>query len=507
MPSFFPLLLLIVAFAPAYSLPTVSPQWNLFEPKVPELVITPDYNIPQVEDAPEIPYDERDSPTHAYGVDVAFHTFLSDMDCLRDQGYKTVFVRAFNPIGNGYFDREALNTINNAYDAGIGSEVYITPNINSSRSGADQVSLVYQNLYNNGVNVKSIWIQVTSPSNWKGTLVERIEFIQEMVQRVQDLGLTAGIYTSFYDWLEITGGWNTLSSDVLLWYWHVLGVGARGETEPILDDFRPFGPWRSAAVKQFAQVEKVSSVSSTGIWSRGEGEDSSWIGGRGGGFSGFGRGGGGARAGVGRGGGRASIHGSSHYYGGVRSGAMGWKTGSSSPSESYGSNSFRSTLFSREPHISRPIFSSSATHPFMILSIARPIQYDNRYYYWSSAYAQENLSPLEFPILCEYKFGDDDGQLLNVTFQNGTSAQSIYFGCSGEMIECCGMYCCHAIRDYIKLIVLFIILLMLIPFCYCCSKKDESCVRNVDESSNGRNVRDIPLVKLSGEREKLQTIS
>lgn len=141
----------------------------------------------------------------------------------------------------------------------------------SSRSGPDQVSLVYFNLHSNGVNVRSIWIQVTSPNNWKGTMNERIQFIQDMVQRgkvrnisfdslkqsIQDLGLTVGIYTSFYDWLEITGGWNALPSDVLLWYWHVLGTGPTGESATTLEDFRPFGPFRHAVVKQFGQVEKL----------------------------------------------------------------------------------------------------------------------------------------------------------------------------------------------------------------------------------------------------------
>uniref|UniRef100_A0A8R1DVD1 Lysozyme n=1 Tax=Caenorhabditis japonica TaxID=281687 RepID=A0A8R1DVD1_CAEJA len=220
-----------------------------------EHVIDPDYNIPEVQEAPEIPYAERDSPTHAYAVDVSFRTTLSDMGCLREKGYKTVFVRALNPFG--YFDREVLNTINNAYQAGLGSEIYITPQINSTRTGAEQISLVYQNLRDNGVYVRSLWIQVASPINWIGSVEERIQFIEDMLQRARNLGLSAGIYTSFYDWLELTGGWNSGSSDVLLWYWHVLGTGVTGESNTTLEDFRPFGKWSAAAVKQFGQVEKV----------------------------------------------------------------------------------------------------------------------------------------------------------------------------------------------------------------------------------------------------------
>lgn len=114
---------LLVSITLCYSFPAPL-QTNVSEPfgllqKVSEQVIDPDYNIPEVKDAPAIPYDERNSPTHAYSVDISFHTTPSDMDCLRDQGYKSVFVRALNPIGNTYFDRNALNTINNAFEGKI----------------------------------------------------------------------------------------------------------------------------------------------------------------------------------------------------------------------------------------------------------------------------------------------------------------------------------------------------------------------------------------------------
>ncbi|CAB3404608.1 unnamed protein product [Caenorhabditis bovis] len=65
------------------------------------------------------------------------------------------------------------------------------------------------------------------------------------------------MYTNLYEWSQITGGWNGLGNDVLLWYWNVYGPGVTGETPANFNDFRPFGNWRAATVKQFAQTETV----------------------------------------------------------------------------------------------------------------------------------------------------------------------------------------------------------------------------------------------------------
>lgn len=72
--------------------------------------------------------------------------------------------------------------------------------------------------------------------------------------------MTVGIYTSYYDWNQITNGWSTIGNDVLLWYWNVLGGGVNGETPANFADFRPFGCWTAPSVKQFAQVEQVCQI-------------------------------------------------------------------------------------------------------------------------------------------------------------------------------------------------------------------------------------------------------
>ncbi|EGT55564.1 hypothetical protein CAEBREN_23044 [Caenorhabditis brenneri] len=197
-------------------------------------------------------------------------------------------------------------------------------------------------------------------------------------------------------------------------------------------------------------------------------------GGRGGG--GGGRGGGGARAGVGRGGGMSGsgVRGSSVYSGGARSGTGGWKTGSSSKPQNYGTSSFRSTVFSPSYSQSHsPVFTSSLTHAYIISSLSRPITYDNRDYYWSSSHAREKLAPDQFPTFCEYQIGADDGQLQNVTYANGTSAKSLFFGCPGSMVDCCGMYCCHNVGEYVAISILGVILLLFVCIALCSSCQEE----------------------------------
>lgn len=77
---------------------------------------------------------------------------------------------------------------------------------------------------------------------------------------IQQYNYQVGIYTNVYDWNQITGGWTGAGSDVMLWYWNVQGSGPSGETAANFNDFRSFGNWRAANVKQFAQVEGVCNV-------------------------------------------------------------------------------------------------------------------------------------------------------------------------------------------------------------------------------------------------------
>ncbi|CAI5442770.1 unnamed protein product [Caenorhabditis angaria] len=195
--------------------------------------------------------------SYAYALDFSVPATLSALQCVKKAGYQAIFVRAYNPSGQGSFDTNSCNTIQNAYSAGLGIEVYLTPQPSSTKQGYQQLDEVYQGLTAKGITIRSIWIQVTSPANWKNGATANVNFINSIIARARQYGLTVGVYTSYYDWNQITNGWTNVGSDVLLWYWNVLGGGVAGESPANFQDFRAFGCWTAPTVKQFAQVETV----------------------------------------------------------------------------------------------------------------------------------------------------------------------------------------------------------------------------------------------------------
>ncbi|KAF1766181.1 hypothetical protein GCK72_006137 [Caenorhabditis remanei] len=206
------------------------------------------------EAAPSVP---SNLASYAFGVDLSVPVSLSQLQCIKQAGYSAVFVRAYNPAGQGSFDSNSCNTIQQAYYAGLGTEIYMTPQPSSGKQGYQQLDEVYQGLTNKGITIRSIWIQVTSPTNWPSNPTNNVNFINSIVSRARQYGMTVGIYTSYYDWNQITNGWSSIGNDVLLWYWNVLGGGVNGETPATFADFRAFGCWTTPSVKQFAQVEQV----------------------------------------------------------------------------------------------------------------------------------------------------------------------------------------------------------------------------------------------------------
>ncbi|CAB3398697.1 unnamed protein product [Caenorhabditis bovis] len=218
---------------------------------------TPTFDVPQLDDAPKLGEFEKHSITHAYAIDIADAMSISQMNCLKFEGYRTIFVRAFF---NNSFDPNCVQNILNAHKAGLGIEIYIRPNVTAGIKAFEQVDSVVGELKKHSIDIRSIWIQVTSPIEWSQSELHRLMFIANMIERIRHHGLNVGVYTSNYDWRLITGDWMKAGDEVMLWYWHVIATGVDGETTPTFDDFRPFGGWQKPAVKQFGQFEKVCNV-------------------------------------------------------------------------------------------------------------------------------------------------------------------------------------------------------------------------------------------------------
>jgi len=206
--------------------------------------------------APNVPQNKAG---YNFAVDLSVSASVSNFQCLVSNGYLAAFIRVYMPTGNGMVDNTGITNVQNAATAKIGTEVYVTPQALGSKQGYTQFDETYAALQNRGVTLRTIWLQVTSPVNWSNNQQTNINFITSFVQRAMQMGVTPGIYTNTYDWQQITSSWSGLSSfgNVYLWYWHVLGQGVSGESTPDFSDFRAFGSWSTANVKQFAQSESI----------------------------------------------------------------------------------------------------------------------------------------------------------------------------------------------------------------------------------------------------------
>ncbi|KAJ1358596.1 hypothetical protein KIN20_017068 [Parelaphostrongylus tenuis] len=164
----------------------------------------------------------------------------------------------YSPNGQGEVDPAVVYNIQNAYNAGLGTEVYMTPLPNSVKSAPQQFDEMYNYLTTSGIKLLTVWIQVTSPINWYTSVTSNINFLENLVARAKDYGLNVGIYTNYYDWDQITSG--LVLEGTMLWYWNVYGPGTAGESSSDFNDFYSFAGWYAPIVKQFGQAEYVCGV-------------------------------------------------------------------------------------------------------------------------------------------------------------------------------------------------------------------------------------------------------
>ncbi|CAI4230830.1 unnamed protein product [Auanema sp. JU1783] len=203
-----------------------------------------------------------EAATLGSAVDFAQALNTSSFSCLFNSGFRVVFIRGYNPSGLGSFDGNAITNIRNAYSIGVGTEVFMTPAPASSKTGTTQFNELYTALNNNGINIRFIWIQVTSPVNWNSNYSTNLKLIDAIRNAARAKGVGIGFYTNQYDWSQITNGYTGYSKNGdQLWYWRNTGGGTAGASPPSFVDYYAFGGWTTPSVKQFAQTVNVC-----GIW-------------------------------------------------------------------------------------------------------------------------------------------------------------------------------------------------------------------------------------------------
>ncbi|KAK5985291.1 hypothetical protein GCK32_010929 [Trichostrongylus colubriformis] len=78
--------------------------------------------------------------TLAHAIDITAERFrsTSDFTCFRQYHYNVAFIRGYNPSGSGTVEPYAVNNTVTADYVGLGVEVYMAPQPNTVKSGAQQ---------------------------------------------------------------------------------------------------------------------------------------------------------------------------------------------------------------------------------------------------------------------------------------------------------------------------------------------------------------------------------
>uniref|UniRef100_A0A914XZF3 Lysozyme n=1 Tax=Panagrolaimus superbus TaxID=310955 RepID=A0A914XZF3_9BILA len=206
----------------------------------------------------DLPQNPSDKSAYNFAIDISGFASVSTLQCVYQQGYDAVFVQVYSPSNGGSPNQNGIGTISLALSAKLGTEIYVTPST-SGKSGSQQFSEAYNAVKGQGINVQTIWLQVTSAINWPNNIQSNINLIESFVSQAYVNGISIGIYTNYNDWQQITGNYVD-SYPLRLWYYNVYSNGPTGESPANFDDFRSFGQWNQPNAKQFAQNEGLCGI-------------------------------------------------------------------------------------------------------------------------------------------------------------------------------------------------------------------------------------------------------
>lgn len=186
------------------------------------------------------------TPTEStVGVDVSQLISTSTWECLETPGGQGAIEFAIPRVyrSTGSVDPNGATSISNAIDAGIKYvDGYIFPCVPCG-DAAGQVSDAVAAIKGTGYGM--VWYDIEN-YNWGSDLSANQAFIEDMIKEGLKLGVSAGIYTSYYNWESIVGlDYDYPSSIGLpLWYAHY-------DNSPSFSDFTPYGGWSEPAIKQY----------------------------------------------------------------------------------------------------------------------------------------------------------------------------------------------------------------------------------------------------------------
>ncbi|KAK6009832.1 hypothetical protein OSTOST_25210, partial [Ostertagia ostertagi] len=96
---------------------------------------------------------------------------------------------------------------------------------------------------------------VVSPVSWLASYTANVNFLNAILSRANQYGVAVGIYTSSYDWSQITGNALINNLNLALWYWNVYGGGPLNETPANFTDFRAFARWTAPNMSTIRRLQ------------------------------------------------------------------------------------------------------------------------------------------------------------------------------------------------------------------------------------------------------------
>jgi len=185
------------------------------------------------------------STANAYiGLDGIQTMSVAAFHCLSQNGFSFYVTRVYQETGR--VDMNGINNVKAGRAAGWRDvDGYIYPSRRAgSPSAADQIRETINALHSNGAVIGMLWMDIERDPEWSSNLADNQQFIRQLIQTAESLGVKVGIYTNNNNWQAIVGlSWSEFSRLPLWW--------ANYNGEQSYNHFVPFGGWSRPAIHQY----------------------------------------------------------------------------------------------------------------------------------------------------------------------------------------------------------------------------------------------------------------
>uniref|UniRef100_A0A914WE23 Lysozyme n=1 Tax=Plectus sambesii TaxID=2011161 RepID=A0A914WE23_9BILA len=179
----------------------------------------------------------------AVGFDTQQTLSTSTLTCLKNNGYTFFIARVYHSYGA--IDAVGIQNVQNAHAAGMPTvDGYLFPCLDvKCDSGASQAKATIDGLRAAGTTIGTLWLDIEA-YHWPNDTTHNRQFILDMVNTAEAMGVKVGVYSAWYYWRDIVGLDFTDLSRLPLWWVYY-------NKEQTFDDFTHFGGWTVPTIHQY----------------------------------------------------------------------------------------------------------------------------------------------------------------------------------------------------------------------------------------------------------------